>query len=200
MTRTQQGDDIDLFDDGDESHSSANGTHRQTGDNNDASCGPGKKESLRLEIFGLVYRKSTVNNSYCSCVLDSWNDGSVLRQVQKVCWQTIIWPNRTWLSLQSWSSCVSAAPPSPSTACSSNHRRCGAGCCCWRSRSTSAKPCTSTWWVAAAVERRGCSGSDGAASERYYLVLFQYLVLLKKLPAEDSLSPEEFDSLLRPLS
>lgn len=33
-----------------------------------------------------------------------------------------------------------------------------------------------------------------------YLVFLQYLILLKKLPAEDSLSPEEFDSLLRPLA
>ncbi|XP_069003708.1 serine-protein kinase ATM [Embiotoca jacksoni] len=32
------------------------------------------------------------------------------------------------------------------------------------------------------------------------LHLHMYLVLLKKLPAEDSLSPEEFDSLLRPLA
>uniref|UniRef100_A0A8C4HFF1 ATM serine/threonine kinase n=1 Tax=Dicentrarchus labrax TaxID=13489 RepID=A0A8C4HFF1_DICLA len=32
------------------------------------------------------------------------------------------------------------------------------------------------------------------------LHLNMYLVLLKKLPAEDSLSPEEFDSLLRPLA
>lgn len=31
------------------------------------------------------------------------------------------------------------------------------------------------------------------------LVFLQYLVLLKKLPAEDSLSPEELDLLLRPL-
>jgi hypothetical protein len=28
----------------------------------------------------------------------------------------------------------------------------------------------------------------------------QYLVLLKKLPAEDTLSPEELDLLLRPLA
>lgn len=46
VTRTQQGDDIDLFEDGEESHgSSTNGTHRQKGDNTDTSCGPGKKGS-----------------------------------------------------------------------------------------------------------------------------------------------------------
>lgn len=42
VTRTQQGDDIDLFDDGEESHSNTNGNHRQKGDNSDTSCGPGK--------------------------------------------------------------------------------------------------------------------------------------------------------------
>lgn len=41
VTRTQQGDDIDLFDDGDESHSGANGSHRQMGDNSDTTSGPG---------------------------------------------------------------------------------------------------------------------------------------------------------------
>lgn len=45
MSRTHQGDDIDLFDDGEESHSSANGTQRQKGDNGDAPCAPGKDGS-----------------------------------------------------------------------------------------------------------------------------------------------------------
>lgn len=44
VTRTQQGDDIDLFEDGEESHSSTNGTHRQLGENIDIFCGPGKEE------------------------------------------------------------------------------------------------------------------------------------------------------------
>lgn len=46
VTRTQQGDDINLFDDDDESHSSANGSHRQKGDNSDTTSGPGKVDDL----------------------------------------------------------------------------------------------------------------------------------------------------------
>lgn len=42
-------------------------------------------------------------------------------------------------------------------------------------------------------------GEPLAAGPKCQAVL-QYLVLLKKLPVEDSLSPEEFDSLLRPLA
>lgn len=49
VTRTQQGDDIDLFEDGEESHSSTNGNQRQTGENNDAACGPGKDEFLLIK-------------------------------------------------------------------------------------------------------------------------------------------------------
>lgn len=48
VTRTQQGDDIDLFDEGNESHSSTDGSHRQKGDSSDASCGPGNQGSLDL--------------------------------------------------------------------------------------------------------------------------------------------------------
>lgn len=48
VTRTQQGDDIDLFEDDEEAHSSTNGTHRQKGDNTDASCGPGKTGPLSV--------------------------------------------------------------------------------------------------------------------------------------------------------
>lgn len=44
------------------------------------------------------------------------------------------------------------------------------------------------------------TGSDGSPDEPLYLLVFQYLLLLKKLPAEDSLSPEDFDTLLRPLA
>lgn len=48
VTRTQQGDDLDLFDEGKELHGSTNGSHRQKGDNSDASCGPGKQGSPGL--------------------------------------------------------------------------------------------------------------------------------------------------------
>ena len=48
VTRTQQGDDIDLFEDGEESHSSTSQNHRHKGDNTDAACGPGKRRSLVL--------------------------------------------------------------------------------------------------------------------------------------------------------
>lgn len=48
--------------------------------------------------------------------------------------------------------------------------------------------------------RRSLGRSGGGVFEHSYLLPRQYLVLLKKLPAEDSLSPEEFDSLLRPLA
>lgn len=46
VTRTQQGEDIDLFEDDEESHSSTNG--RQPGDNTDTFGGPGKEESFHL--------------------------------------------------------------------------------------------------------------------------------------------------------
>ncbi|KAK5868357.1 hypothetical protein PBY51_009383 [Eleginops maclovinus] len=47
VTRTEQGDDIDLFEEGGESHSSSsNGTHRQQGDSSEGSCGPGAKSLL----------------------------------------------------------------------------------------------------------------------------------------------------------
>lgn len=39
-----------LFDEGDESHSSTSGPHRQKGDNSDASCGPGEKGLLALNL------------------------------------------------------------------------------------------------------------------------------------------------------
>lgn len=40
VTRTQQGDDIDLFDEGETSN--GDGSHRAKGDNSEASCGPGE--------------------------------------------------------------------------------------------------------------------------------------------------------------
>ncbi|XP_030248293.1 serine-protein kinase ATM isoform X3 [Sparus aurata] len=47
VTRTQQGDGSDLFDeDIESSSSSSNGHHRKQGDNSDASCGPGAKSLL----------------------------------------------------------------------------------------------------------------------------------------------------------
>ncbi|XP_033952949.1 serine-protein kinase ATM [Pseudochaenichthys georgianus] len=48
VSRTQQGDDIDLFEEGDESTSS-NGTHRPQGDGSEGSCGPGAKSLLAEE-------------------------------------------------------------------------------------------------------------------------------------------------------
>lgn len=42
VTRTQQGDDFDLFEDGEEPHSSTNGVHTQKGANADTACGPGR--------------------------------------------------------------------------------------------------------------------------------------------------------------
>ncbi|KAL6116348.1 atm [Pungitius sinensis] len=47
VTRTQQGDDIDLFDEGE--ISGADGSHRAKGDNSEASCGPGAKSLLADE-------------------------------------------------------------------------------------------------------------------------------------------------------
>lgn len=44
VTRTQQGDDFDLFEDDEESHSSTNGTQRQLADNTDTFCGPGREK------------------------------------------------------------------------------------------------------------------------------------------------------------
>nr|XP_040032849.1 serine-protein kinase ATM [Gasterosteus aculeatus aculeatus] len=47
VTRTQQGDDIDLFDEGETSN--GDGSHRAKGDNSEASCGPGAKSLLADE-------------------------------------------------------------------------------------------------------------------------------------------------------
>ncbi|XP_029372822.1 serine-protein kinase ATM isoform X2 [Echeneis naucrates] len=52
-TRTQQGGDVDLFEDGEEAHtSSSNGTPRLKRDNTDASCGPGAKSLLAEDHLG----------------------------------------------------------------------------------------------------------------------------------------------------
>lgn len=49
-TRAQQaGGDIDLFDDGDECHSSSNGTNKQKGDNADTCCSSGRRLCLDLK-------------------------------------------------------------------------------------------------------------------------------------------------------
>lgn len=53
VTRTQQGDDIDLFEEDNGSHSGANGSHRQSGDSGDASCGPGQSNGLKLKFSRL---------------------------------------------------------------------------------------------------------------------------------------------------
>ncbi|KAF3692958.1 Serine-protein kinase ATM [Channa argus] len=45
-TRTQQKHDIDLFEDGEESHCSTSGTHRPIGESTETFCGPGAKSLL----------------------------------------------------------------------------------------------------------------------------------------------------------
>ncbi|KAG7478644.1 serine-protein kinase ATM [Solea senegalensis] len=132
MTRTQQGDDIDLFEDGEESHSSNDGTHRHKGDNTDASCGPGAKcllaeDYLVQQDLALL----TILDFLCEC-------GSV-QHVHALLFKPQDVRRKLLLLLEQ----IDFSKP---------------------------------------------------------LHLNMYLVLLKKLPAEDSLSPEEFDSLLRPLA
>ncbi|XP_068564532.1 serine-protein kinase ATM [Cebidichthys violaceus] len=132
VTRTQQGDNIDLFDEGEESHSSTDGSHRQKGDNSEASCGPGAKslladDHLAQQDVALL----TVLELLCEC-------GSI-RHVHGLLF----------------------------------------------------KPQEVRRRLLLLVEQMDFNKA---------LHLNMYLVLLKKLPAEDSLSPEEFDSLLRPLA
>ncbi|XP_034556513.1 serine-protein kinase ATM [Notolabrus celidotus] len=132
VTRTQQGDDIDLFEDDEEPHSSANGTQRQTGDNNDNPCGPGAKSLLADDHL-------------------AHQDRAFLAILEFLC-------------------------------------ECG-----------SVQPVHGLLFKPQEVRRRLLLVVEqidfGKAVQ-----LNMYLVLLKKLPAEDSLSPEEFDSLLRPLA
>ncbi|XP_022052894.2 serine-protein kinase ATM isoform X1 [Acanthochromis polyacanthus] len=132
MTRTQQGDDVDLFDEGEESHSSSNGTQRQKGDNNDTSCGPGAKSLLADDY--LVQQ-----------------DQALLAVLEFLC-------------------------------------ECG-----------SVQPVHGLLFKPQEVRRRLLLLVEQIDFSKT-LHLNLYLVLLKKLPAEDSLSPEEFDSLLRPLA
>ncbi|GAA6218256.1 serine-protein kinase ATM [Lates japonicus] len=133
VTRTQQGDDIDLFEDGEESHSSStNGTHRQKGDNTDTSCGPGAKSLLAEDHL-------------------AQQDLALLAILEFLC------------------ECGSV-----------QHVHC-------------------LLFKPQEVRHRLLLLLDQIDSSKA-LQLNMYLVLLKKLPAEDSLSPEEFDSLLRPLA
>ncbi|KAM4628418.1 serine-protein kinase ATM [Polymixia lowei] len=132
VTRTQQGDDIDLLDDDDVPHSSANGSHRQNGDNTDASCGPGAKSMLGEEHL-------------------AHQDLALLACLEFLC------------------------------ACAS------------------VQPAHGLLFKPQEVRRRLLLLLDQIDFTKA-LHLNMYLVLLKKLPAEDSLSPEEFDSLLKPLA
>ncbi|XP_067450490.1 serine-protein kinase ATM isoform X1 [Thunnus thynnus] len=132
MTRTQQGDDIDLFDDDEESHSSTNGNHRQKGDNTDTSCGPGAKSLLADDHL-------------------AHQDLALLAILEFLC-------------------------------------ECG-----------SVQPVHGQLFKPQEVRRRLLLLVEQIDFSKA-LHLNMYLVLLKKLPAEDTLSPEEFDSLLRPLA
>ncbi|XP_028428856.1 serine-protein kinase ATM isoform X3 [Perca flavescens] len=132
VTRTQQGDDIDLFDEGEESHSSTNGTHRQKGDNSDTSCGPGARSLLAEDYL-------------------AQQDLALLAVLEFLC-------------------------------------ECG-----------SIQPVHGLLFKPQEVRRRLLQLVEQMDFNKA-LHLNMYLVLLKKLPAEDSLSPEEFDSLLRPLA
>ncbi|KAM6987939.1 serine-protein kinase ATM isoform 2-T2 [Tautogolabrus adspersus] len=132
VTRTQQGDTIDLFEDDEESHSSTNGTQRQTGDNSDTTHGPGAKSMLADDHMALQdLALLAVLEFLCEC-------GSV-QPVQRLLFKPQEVRRRLLLLLEQI--------------------------------------------------------DFGKAVH-----LNMYLVLLKKLPADDSLSPEEFDSLLRPLA
>ncbi|XP_030008171.1 serine-protein kinase ATM isoform X2 [Sphaeramia orbicularis] len=132
VTKTQQGGGIDLFDDGEEPHSSTNGTNGQKRDNNDTSGGPGAKcplaeDHLANQDLALL----AVLEFLCEC-------GSI---------QTV--------------------------------------------HSLLFKPQEVRRRLLLLVEQIDFTKS---------VHLNMYLVLLKMLPAEDSLSPEEFDLLLRPLA
>ncbi|XP_078023307.1 serine-protein kinase ATM isoform X1 [Epinephelus lanceolatus] len=132
MTRTQQGDNVDLFEDGEESHSSGNGTQRQKGDNSDTSCGPGAKSLLADDHL-------------------AQQDLALLAVLEFLC-------------------------------------ECG-----------SIQPVHGLLFKPQEVRRRLLLLAKQMDFSKA-LHLNMYLVLLKKLPTEDSLSPEEFDSLLRPLA
>ncbi|KAM6933084.1 serine-protein kinase ATM [Xenentodon cancila] len=133
VSRAQQaGDNIDLFEDGDESHSGTSGASKQKGDNNDACCSSGAKSLLAEEYLAL-------------------QDTALLAVVEFLC------------------ECGSARPV----------------------HGLLFKPQEVRRRLLLLVEQIDCNKA---------LHLNMYLVLLKKLPAEDSLSPEDFDLLLRPLA
>ncbi|XP_074534953.1 serine-protein kinase ATM [Halichoeres trimaculatus] len=132
VTRTQQGDNNDLFEDNEEPQSSSNGTQRQTGDNCDNPCGPGAKSLLADDHL-------------------SPHDLAVLAILEFLC-------------------------------------ECG-----------SVQAVHGLLFKPQEVRRRLLLAMDQIDFSKA-VQLNMYLVLLKKLPTEDSLSPEEFDSLLRPLA
>ncbi|CAJ1065758.1 serine-protein kinase ATM [Xyrichtys novacula] len=131
-TRTQQGDGIDLFEDSEESHSSASGTQRQRGDNSDNTCRPGARSLLADDHL-------------------AHQDLALLAVLEFVC------------------ECGSVQPV----------------------HGLLFKPQEVRRWLLQLAEQI----DFGKATH-----LNMYLLLLKKLPAGNSLSPEEFDSLLRPLA
>ncbi|XP_041660775.1 serine-protein kinase ATM isoform X2 [Cheilinus undulatus] len=132
VSRTQQGDEMDLFEDEEESHSSTNGTQIQKGDNSDYACGPGAKSLLAEDHL-------------------AHQDLALLAVLEFLC------------------------------ECGSIH------------------PVHSLLFKPQEVRRRLLLLVEQIDFSKA-LHLNMYLVLLKKLPAEDSLSPEEFDSLLQPLA
>lgn len=53
ISKTQQGDGFDLFEEeGDGSHSSASGSHQHNGDSGDTHCGPGQDLLLDEQFIG----------------------------------------------------------------------------------------------------------------------------------------------------
>ncbi|KAM4589980.1 serine-protein kinase ATM [Fundulus diaphanus] len=133
MTRNPPGGhDIDLFEDGEEAQSSANGSHRQKEDSADASCGPGAKSLLAEDCLGQ-------------------QDLALLAVLEFLC------------------ECSSAQPPH------------------------------GLLFTPQEVRRRLLLLLEVVDFGKA-LHLNTYLVLLKKLPADDSLPPEDFDALLRPLA
>uniref|UniRef100_A0A087XK65 Serine-protein kinase ATM n=1 Tax=Poecilia formosa TaxID=48698 RepID=A0A087XK65_POEFO len=137
--RPQAGDGIDLFEDGEEAHSSSNGSHRQKEDNADSSCG------------SVVAQTQTGAKSLLAEDHLGKQDLALLAVLNFLC-------------------------------------ECG-----------SAPPLHGLLFKPPEVRRRLLLLLDQIDFSKA-LHLNMYLVLLKKLPAEDSLSPEEFDTLLRPLA
>ncbi|XP_068601356.1 serine-protein kinase ATM [Brachionichthys hirsutus] len=132
VSKIQPGDDADLFDEGNESHSSGSGSHRQKGDASDASRGPGAKSLLADDHL-------------------TQQDLAFLAALEFLC-------------------------------------ECG-----------SVQPVHDLLFKPREVRRKLLLLLEHIDFSKA-LHLQMYLVLLKKLPVEDSLSPEEFDLLLRPLA